>query len=288
MSTTQLARPADAAIDGPTGLRNHPDEADLKVTFPRVVRSEWIKLISLRSTWYTLAAAVVVLIGFGALAAAVSAGEVDTPDGGPSRFGIDPTTLSLTGSMLAGMILGILGVLAVSSEYSSGMIRATLAAVPTRWPVLAAKAVVVGALALIVAVPATFAAFFLGQAILGDGANASLGDAGVAGAVLGTAGYITATALLGLGIGALLRHATGSVGVLFVLLLLAPGLLGLLLPTDWQDPLLDYLPSNAAESFTSVTVTDGMLSAGAGVAVVAAWVVVLLGAAGVLLRRRDA
>ncbi len=86
-------------------------------------------------------------------------------------------------------------------------------------------------------------------------------------AVLGTGVYVAATALLGLAIGALLRHATGAVGVMFVLLLLAPGLLGLILPSSWADTVLKYLPSNAASSFTSVTAPTGMLSPGRGAVV---------------------
>jgi ABC-type transport system involved in multi-copper enzyme maturation permease subunit len=287
--TTDTARPAH--VETTTGLRGTPEEAHLRVTLPRVIRSEWVKLASLRSTWITVAVAVVVLVGFGAMATGVAAGDVSHPGagGGGGRIAsIGPTDLSLAGAALAGLILGILGVLAVSSEYSSGMIRATLAAVPRRWPVLVAKTLVVGALALVVALPATLAAFFVGQAILGVGKNVALTDPGVLRAVLGTGAYVAATALLGLAIGALLRHATGAVGVMFVLLLLAPGLLGLILPSSWADSVLKYLPSNAASSFTSVTAPSGMLSPGVGVVVLAAWVVALLVGAEVLLRRRDA
>jgi len=275
-----------------TGLRAPSDVASLRVTLPRVIASEWVKFTSLRSSWITLVSAVAILIGFGSLAAAVSAGDVATRGGqgggGPAAFGIDPTTLSLAGSGLAGIVLGILGVIAVTSEYSSGMIRATLAAVPGRQSVLLAKGLVIGAVALVVSVPATLIAFLAGQAILGQGANVSLGDPGVARAVFGTGVYLAAVALLGLALGALLRHATGAVGALFVVLLLAPGLLGLVLPQSWEDTLLPYLPSNAASSFTSVVPPDGMLSAGAGAAVLVVWIVGLLGAAAVLLQRRDA
>lgn len=206
----------------------------------------------------------------------------------PAAFGIDPTNLSLAGAMLAQIVLGILGVLAISGEHSSGMIRASLAAVPRRLPVLWGKAVVIGVVSLLVAVPASFAAFLLGQAILGEGANVSLADPGVTQAVLGTGAYLAAIALLGLGPGGLLRHTAVVIGALFALLLLAPGLLGLVLPDSWSEVVLPYLPSNAGASFTSVTVTEGMLSPGAGAAVLVGWILVLLAAAAVLLRRRDA
>lgn len=274
-----------------TGLRKTSDIRRLKVTLPRVVRSEWFKFASLRSSWITIAVALAVVIGFGALAAAVATGDV-TParGGGPGdgALGTDPTSLSLSGAQLAQIILGILGVLAISGEYSSGMIRASLAAVPRRLPVLWGKAIVIGAVSLVVAVPATLAAFFVGQAVFGAGANASLSDPGVSQAVVGTGVYLAAIAVLGLALGALLRHAAGAIGTLFALLLLAPGLLPLVLPNSWSDAIVPYLPSNAGTAFTSVVPADGLLSAGAGAAVLAAWIVVLLGGAAVLLKRRDA
>jgi ABC-2 type transport system permease protein len=197
-------------------------------------------------------------------------------------------SLTLTGASLAQIILAILGVLLVSGEYSSGMIRASLAAVPRRLPVLWGKAIVIGAVSLVVAIPASFVAFLLGQRILGDHAHVSLSDPGVLRAVLGTGVYLAAIVVLGVAIGALLRHAAGSIGLMFVLLLVAPGLLALVLPDSWSTAIVPYLPSNAGASFTSVVPADGLLSAGAGAAVLAAWIVVLLGAAAVLLRRRDA
>jgi len=274
-----------------TGLRTRADVARLKVTLPRVVRSEWFKFASLRSSWITIAVALAVVIGFGALAAAVASGDVQPAQGGgpaDGALGVDPTSLSLAGVGLAQIILGILGVLAVSGEYSSGMIRATLAAVPRRIPVLSAKAIVIGAVSLVVAVPGALAAFFVGQAIFGADANASLSDDGVTQAVLGTGVYLAAIALLGLALGALLRHAAGAIGTLFTLLLLAPNLLPIVLPDSWATTIVPYLPSNAGAAFTSVVPADGLLSAGAGAAVLAGWIVVLLAAAAVLLKRRDA
>jgi ABC-2 type transport system permease protein len=292
--STVLEAPLPPRHDVPeaVGLRDPATTSRLRVTLPRVIRSEWYKFASLRSSWITLAAAVIVLIGFGILAALVSSGDV-TPAGpngqaGPASGSSDPTSLSLSGAMLAQIILGILGVLLVSGEYSSGMIRATLAAVPRRLPVLWAKALVIALVSLVVSTAAVLIAFLAAQQILGDGANASLSDAGVLRSVLGTGGYLTGVALLGVALGALLRHAAGAIGALFALLLLAPALLGAILPSSWEDSILPYLPSNAASSFTSVVPPDGMLSAGGGAAVLAAWVIALLVAAAILLRRRDA
>jgi len=281
-------------VAGPaTGLRTKSEIRHLKVTLPRVARSEWFKFASLRSSWITILVALVVIVGVGAMAAGVTAGDVTQPagpgGGGDGHgFARDPTSLSLTGAGLAQIILGILGVLAISGEYSSGMIRATFAAVPKRLPVLWGKVLVIGVVSLVVGEIGSFAAFFLGQMILGSGANVALWDTGVLRAVLGTGAYMAAIAVLGLAIAALLRHAAGAIGTLFTLLLLAPSLLPAVLPTSWSDVIVKYLPSNAGVSFTSVVPADGMLSAGAGAAVLAAWLVVLLGVAAVLLKRRDA
>ncbi|CAN5439945.1 ABC transporter permease [soil metagenome] len=291
---TTLAPPVDDLAAPDWGLRDAASIQRLRVTFPRVVLSEWFKFASLRSSWITLATAVVVVIGLGALAAGVAAGDVQPQrpgggaGGGGGFAGLDPTSLTLTGASLAQIILGILGVLLVSGEYSSGMIRASLAAVPRRLPVLWGKAIVIGGVSLVAAIPASFAAFGLGQRILGDGASVSLSDPGVLRAVLGTGIYLAAIAVLGVAIGALLRHAAGSIGVMFVLLLVAPGLVKLVLPDSWATAIVPYLPSNAGASFTSVVPASGLLSEGAGAAVLAAWIVVLLGLAAVLLRRRDA
>lgn len=284
--------PAARAAVPHTGLRSREDVARLRVTGPRVLMSEWVKFRSLRSTVITIAVAVVVIVGFGALAASVVSGAVTDPNrpggGGGGGFATDPTSISLAGMSLAQIIMGILGVLTVTGEYSSGMIRVTLAAVPRRLPVLWAKALVVGVSTLVVAVPSAFVAFFLGQAILGDGANVSLSDPGVLRVVLGSAAYLAGTALLGVGLGALLRHTAGAIGALFGLLLLAPGLLALVLPSSWSDAIVPYLPSNAGQSFTSVVVADGLLSPWGGALVLVAWIVALVGGAAVLLKRRDA
>jgi ABC-2 type transport system permease protein len=189
---------------------------------------------------------------------------------------------------LAQIIVGILGVLVITGEYSSGMIRASLAAVPRRLPILWAKALVLGVSTLAFAIPAAFAAFAIGQKILGPGKNVSLSEPGVLRAVLGSAAYLAGIALLGMGLGALLRHTAGAIGTLFGLLLVAPGLLQLVLPSSWSDAITPYLPSNAGAAFTSVTAASNALSPGNGALVLAAWLVVLLGASAVLLRRRDA
>ena len=263
-------------------------ETALKVTQWRVIVSEWIKIRSLRSTVYTLLATVVVVVGFGVVAALTSTGAIRARDGGED-FGTDPVAISLTGVMLAQLLIGVLGVLVITAEYSTGVIRSTFAAVPKRLPVLWAKA---GVLAVVTGVPmlvAVFTAFFTGQAILsGDGTGAALTDPGVLRAVLGSVGFLAGVALLGLAIGAIVRNTAGAIAALVAILLLLPGLLGLVLPSGWGDTVVSYLPSNAAAAFTTVNPGGDLPSSGAGLAVFAGYLVVLFAAAAALLVRRDA
>ncbi|TQS43073.1 ABC transporter permease subunit [Cryptosporangium phraense] len=252
-----------------------------RVTFRGTVASEWIKLRSLRSTTITLVALLAAVIGFGLIAAAsVGSGT------GPGRGASDPVGLSLAGVTLGQLIIGVLGVLVISGEYSTGMIRATFSAVPRRLPVLWAKTLVFGLVALAVSLVAAFGAFFGAQVVLGSDA-ASIGDEHVLRAVLGAAVYLAGVGLLGLALGALLRHTAGAIGALVGIVLIAPGLVSLL-PDSWSDAVAAYLPSNAGNSIMALTTTSDQLSAGTGLAVFVAWIAVALAAAAVLLRRRDA
>ncbi len=279
--------PRSARATAPvTSVTGRMETATLGVTFLRVIRSEWVKFRSLQSNWITMISAVVLMIGIGGVSAAFLS---DTVSGGGDGFGdtTDPTTTSLSGMMLAQIVLGIAGVLVMTSEFANGMIRASFAAVPKRLPVLGAKAVVVTGVTFLVMLPTMVASFFLGQVVIGGELNAGLGDDGVLRAVIGSAGYLTAIALLGLGLGSILRQAAGAIGTVFALLLIAPGLLGLVLPASF-DTALTYLPSNAGQAFTTVGGSEALLSPAVGALVVAAWVAAVLGVAAVLLKRRDA
>lgn len=235
-----------------------------------------------------MVAAAVLLIGTGAIAAAVLSGSLSSLGEGPAEGVTDSTMASLAGMMLAQIIVGIVSVLAITSEFGSGMIRTTFAAVPSRLPVLWAKAVVVAGVTFVVALPTIFVTFFVSQLVVGSDLRASISDDGVLLALIGSAGYLSTVVLLGLGLGSVLRQAAGAIGSVFVLLLVAPGLLGLVLPASWGDTFLKYLPSNASTAFTSVNSTDALLSPKMGALVVAGWVVAFLGVAAVLLKRRDA
>ena len=276
----------------PVAAKHRPVPSSLKVTQARVVRSEWIKFRSLRSTVITMAAGAIAVIGLGLLSAAFASGTISSPDGGGGPpGGNDPTGISLSGVMLAQLIIGSLGVMMTSGEYTTGMIRSSLAAVPKRLPVLWGKAIVFAGVTFVVMLAATLVAFLGGQAILsGAGvASASLGDTGVLRAIAGSALNLTGVGLMGIALGALLRSTAGAISTLFGIVLILPGLLQLL-PSSWNANIGPYLPSNAIGSFTTVQAEAGstMLSSGAGLAVFAAWVVVLLAGAAVLLKRRDA
>ncbi len=255
-----------------------PGTARDRVGFPQAARMEWIKLRSLRSTWWVLALTVV-----GAVGIAVAVG-VNTQDAAA-----DLTNNALAGISLGLLLVGVLGVLAMTGEHSSGMIRATLAAVPDRPLVLAAKAAVFGAVALAAGEAAAFIAFFAGGAALPAGVPApTLGQPGVLRAVvLGGAGYCL-IGLLGVGLGAIIRHTPAAIAVLvggvYVLAQLVAGF------ATWTMP---YLPIAIVANSLSVVEPVGVgqvrfLSPWAGLGVLCLYAAAALGAGAFVLARRDA
>jgi ABC-2 type transport system permease protein len=251
-----------------------------------VMRSEWIKLRSVRSNVVTLLAAGAVLIGFGVLFSALAGDTAEGPGPGPGLT--DSLSTAFAGMDLAQLVLGVLGALVVTSEYASGLIRTMFAAVPKRIPVLRAKAVTVGSATWIVMTVAAFVTFFAAQAVYaGDEATFALTDDGVLRVVFGVGAYSAGVVLMGVALGFLLRSTASAVATLIAGLMIVPGLSGLL-PDSFGDTVTKILPSNAGESFTQLTPTGDMLSWGAGLAVFAAWVVGLLALAGWTLRHRDA
>ncbi len=253
-----------------------------------VLHSEWIKLWSVRSTTTMMLVIFGVLVGFGALAAATSTGAVTTPDGdpGPGGFAADPFSLVMTGSTFAVLLVGTLGALVGAREFTSGMIRTTVAAVPRRLAVLGAKAVTLTVALVPAIVAGVLGAFWVGMATLAGGGaeTVTLGEAGWA--AVGTVAYLLGVGLLGLSLGFLFRSIAASISTFVGGLLILPGIIGLLLPDSWSE-VLKYLPSNAASSFTSITVPTDMLALGPAVAVFVAWLVLAVGAAGYSFRRRD-
>jgi ABC-type transport system involved in multi-copper enzyme maturation permease subunit len=200
----------------------------------------------------------------------------------------DPTAISLTGIYLAQIAIGVLGVLLVTGEYATGTIRTSFAAVPRRLPVLWGKAVAFALTTLTLCVPATFAAFLVGQSILSsEHLDTTLGHPGVVRAVLGSALYLTAVGLLGLGLGALLRNTAGAIASLFGALFAAQIVVGFL-PSTWENQIYRYLPTPAGTAVTAVRPDPTSLGPWTGFGVFCLYAAIVLGLAAWQLRRRDA
>jgi ABC-type transport system involved in multi-copper enzyme maturation permease subunit len=260
-----------------------------KVTGRRVLRSEWAKLWSLRSTWITLGLGLVFLIAFGVISAAHYKSQLNS--GQPLRpddAGATALSLSLFGTNFAQLALGVLGVLVTAGEYSTGMIRSTLAAVPRRLPVLWSKAAVFGLVALAVATLGVFVAFpIAGGIVSGTRAALSLSGSGVVRSLLGAGLYLGLVGVIGTALGALLRSVAGGIAVLVGALMLVPGLISLL-PTSWQGNISPYLPSNAGESMFALHHDATTLSPTAGLLVFLCWTALALAGAAYRLVRTDA
>lgn len=250
--------------------------------------AEATKLRTVRSTLWTLLATLVATIGLGTLisAARVSRwGHLSLRE----RLSFDPAASSLRGIFLAQLALGVLGVLIISSEYATGMIRTTLSAMPKRPVVLAAKALVFALVAfVVVAVVGCVVAFAIGQSIFASKhVGVSIGDPGVLRAVVGGAAYLTAVGLLGLALGTLLRRTAGAIATLFGVLLIVPALVSAL-PSPWNTDISRYLPSDAGRALFTVRSQSDLLSPLGGLVVLVVWVVAALVIAGLALQARDA
>jgi ABC-type transport system involved in multi-copper enzyme maturation permease subunit len=255
------------------------------VTVPSVIRSEWIKFRTLRSSWIVLAATVVAVVGIGALVSYFTNTHWASMDPG-ERLRFNAVDRSLTGVNLAQLTIGVLGVLFVSGEYGTGMIRSTLAAAPTRLPVLAAKSAVFAVVTFLSSIVATVVAFTLGQALLGAH-GVGWGAPGVVRAVFGAALFLTVVGLLGVALGFLVRSTAGGIGALFGLLLILPVIFEAL-PSSWNNAVGPYLPSSAGTALWNLRAGANLLAPWAGFGVFCAWAAAGLILAGYVLRRRDA
>jgi ABC-2 type transport system permease protein len=255
------------------------------VTQSRVVASEWIKFRSLRSTWFSLAFVLLAAIGLGVLVAGLRGNDI-AQHGGISD--IDATAVSLRGIFLAQLAVGVLGVLMITGEYSTGMIRASLSAVPRRAPVLSAKLIVYAAAVFVAGTATSLVAFLGGQAALGvNHLGVSLSAPGAARAVLGGGLYLVVVGLLGLGCGFALRNTGGAIATLFGLLLVLP-ILAQALPNSWQQHMNKYLPMQAGSSIMDTRHGPDTLGPWTGLGVFALYAAAALVVGLVVLRRRDA
>ncbi len=274
------AAPVLAAPAGPSALG-----------FGRLLRSEWTKIRSVRSTLWSLFAFVVVAIGFSVLVAAVISHDWNAPGNHPNhaRLLTDPTEVIFgTGFGLGQLAICVLGVMVITTEYTTGAIRASLLAVPKRIPMLAAKAVVWTVLDLVVSTITVFAVFFLSTSILRSHVSVTLGQPGVLKATIGGILYLGVLGLFALAIGGLIRHTAAAILIVLGMVLVVPPLVSLI-PGTIANHIHGYLPTVAGALVAQTGQQPGdVLSGWQGFGVFCAWTAVLLVACGWLLVRRDA
>jgi ABC-type transport system involved in multi-copper enzyme maturation permease subunit len=253
-----------------------------------VLVSEFTKFRTLRSTLWTLLVAVVLEIGISALFSAVTASQYHT-FGPADRASFNPVSVSLGGMMFAVVAFGVLGVLMISGEYSTGMIRSSLTAVPRRLPVLWAKLAVFAGVIFSFSLVAGFISFFLGQALLNSHQlGVSLSAPGALRSVIGAALYVTVAGMIGVALGALFRNTAAGIATFAGVFFVIPPLTGLL-PASISDHVTQYLPSSAGEAVWGGgrDITNA-LSPWTGFALLCGYAAVLIAAAAVRLRRVDA
>ncbi|MCX4765022.1 ABC transporter permease [Streptomyces sp. NBC_01275] len=252
----------------------------------QVVRSEWTKIRSVASTVWTLSLAVFVTVALGMLISALSRNEFDKMSRN-DRLSFDPTFISFAGMSLGQLAMIVFGVLVVSNEYSTGMIRTSLAAVPQRGTFLFSKIAVAAGLCLVVGLATSFVAFFLGQAMLGSH-RAEIGDPGVLRAVIGGGIYMTLIAVFSMGVAVMLRSPMLSLGILMPFFFLISNILGNVSATK---KIGRYLPDQAGSKIMQVVTPvddDTPYGPWGGLAIMAVWVAVALVGGYTLLKRRDA
>ena len=277
MTTTQIVPAARQRLLPPENGR---------AGFADALRSEFTKIRSTRSTYWTLFALIVVCIGIGALACVGTAAH---PQGiSPAQF--DATQQSLAGLYVGQLVIAVLGALTITSEYSTGMIRTSLAVQPRRGTLFAAKALVFALVSLVTGLVASFGSFFLGQALMsGHHLSVTLGQPNVLRAVIGGALFLVACGMLAYGLGAILRHTAGAItaaiGLLFVLTVLVQ-----FLPGSWQNAVDKWMPALAGSQVWATRASPGahQFPAWGGFAVLAGYAAVAIIAGLVLFRTRDA
>jgi ABC-2 type transport system permease protein len=268
-----------------------PAAAEVHSTFAGIMRGEWIKLLSLRSTWWALASAAA-LMTLASLAYAMSLNAMaDDPVTAPGIEQVHGAEIVASGFLFGMLIIAVMGALFMTGEYSTGMIRSTFAAVPTRLPVLAAKTLTLVALTLAVTAVSLTLSYLVTMAQLSRyDLVPALDDPGTWRVFAGSVYCLTAAALFSLGVGTLLRSTAATITVALTVLLLLPGTLSFV-TLDWVQAAVGYLPLPASSVLLTTGATDvpgATLSTQASLVVLAAYAVIPLVAAAVTLHRRDA
>jgi len=279
-----------APISSP--MRSRPDR--LVVGRGRIfvdsLRFEWTKLRTVRSTWWTLLASLTAMLGIATLVSEITVHQWATTSPA-NRLLFDPLETSVSGTFFAQLAMGVLGVLVITTEYGTGMVRTSFAAVPQRGTLLAAKAAVLFAVTLVVGITESFVSFFTTQTVLSTNAATDLGvsisDPGALQTVFGAGLFLALMGLLGCAVGALLRRSAGAITTLFGLTFLLPVLMQLL-PSAIKDNATKYLPSEAGSAIYRQIQQPHALTPAAGLVVLCSYTVVTLCLATVVLRHRDA
>jgi ABC-2 type transport system permease protein len=249
----------------------------------RIFKAEWTKLRTLPSTWRTAALTLTLGIGFSVAVALSEISQWHTMTA-RQRQVFDPTSASMSGVMIAAVVLGALAVRTVTAEYSTGMIRSTFSAMPGRRLVLAAKAATAAAFAFPVTLIGNVAGFELGQRIFaGRHAAVSIGHPGVLTAMFLGAVAVSLVAVIGVGMGGLIRHTAGAATAL-ALIIIGGLTVGQFLPAGWRE----YLPGIATQAAVTVHRSAGLLRPGTAIVVLAVYAAVALGAAALRVAHRDA
>jgi ABC-2 type transport system permease protein len=249
----------------------------------RVTRSEWIKFSTLRSNWVSLLILVTSIVGLGALISFILNRNWSSMSA-PDQANFDAIGISLGGVSLAQLIIAVLGVLIVTGEYSNGMIRASLAAVPRRFSLLAGKLTISAAVSFVVALGSTVVAFLIGQQLLGSH-GVALDAPHVLRAIAGASFFLMSVSVISSAFGFITRSTAGGIASVVALLLVLP-IIGQLLPYDWATDVLNYLPGSAGEALMDTT-GDASMSVGVALITLTGWMVASIAVAAVLLRRRD-
>jgi len=256
------------------------------LSFAGLIRSEWIKLRSVRSTIWSYATVIVISLGMAALmSASLDLGGTDIPAGEQATWLAQASTF---GVFFGQLVVAVLGVLAISGEYSTGMIRSSITATPKRLPMLAAKALVIFVCTFIVGLVSTVGSYLVAAPILsGKGISAGLTDPDLLLPLLGGALYLALVAVFALGVGAILRSSAGGIAAALGIVLLLPIVLSMI-PAEWVADLVPYLLSNAGLAIFGLDLGSEGFEVWQNILIVLGWVAVSLAGAAVLLKRRDA
>jgi ABC-2 type transport system permease protein len=274
MSATTLIR---------TPARPVPAASISRTRTARIHKAEWTKLRTLPSTWRTAALTLALGIGFSVAVTLSQSSQWHTMTA-QQRQVFDPTSASMSGVMIAAVLLGTLAVRTVTAEYSTGMIRSTFSAMPARPLVLAAKAAVTAAFAFPVTLLGNLVGFELGQRIFAARhVGVTIGHPGVLPAMVLGAVAVSLVAVIGVGIGGLIRHTAGAATAL-ALIIIGGLTVGQFLPAGWRQ----YLPGIATQAAVTVHRSAGLLRPGAALAVLAVYAAIVLGAASLRVAHRDA